>query len=140
MERTFVIFKPDAIKKEIVDDIILQIYQNDLKIDKIKEIDIDKTVLAQHYNHIVDKPFYKDIERYMTECPVYIAILSGNNAISKWRELMGSTNPLDAKPDTIRGRFGEVGDGNIYNVVHGSDSAESAEKEIKLWFGKESNE
>lgn len=95
-------------------------------------------LLKVHYSHLVDKPFFPDIRSYMMSGPVLIGVLSGPKVVKSWRNMMGATNPVDALPGTIRGDFamGAV-DGNIKNVVHGSDSVEAAQREIALWFGEE---
>lgn len=136
MEKTFAIFKPDCLAKNNVQNVIETILDNDLVITKLKKVTANSDLIKKHYEHIIDKPFYPKIEEYMTRGPVLIAILEGKNAIQKWRDLMGHTNPKLADKNSIRFKYGEVYGDTILNVVHGSDSKENAEKEIKLWFGE----
>ena len=135
MEKTFAIFKPDCLEKNLVQTVLDYIFNQGLTIEKLKRIKATPEQIKKHYHHIINEPFYDQIEKYMTDGPIYIAILSGDNAINNWRYLMGTTNPRTAQPASIRGRFGEVKNGCIYNVVHGSDSSENVKKEIEIWFG-----
>lgn len=141
IEKTFIIIKPEVLqnKKEcdkILGNVIKIILENGLLINKLKMTTATRNLVVSHYNHIVDKPFFKDILEHMTSGPIIIGILEGENAVKKWRELMGPTNPKDDfTGKTIRGRYGyNIGD-KMFNVVHGSDSLINAKKEIKLWFG-----
>ncbi len=135
MEKTFAIFKPDCLEKNLVQTVLYYIFNQGLTIEKLKRIKATSDQIQKHYHHIIDKPFYDQVEKYMTDGPIYIAILAGENAVNKWRYLMGATDPRTARPASIRGRFGEVKNGCIYNVVHGSDSIDNAKNEIKIWFG-----
>lgn len=141
IEQTFVIIKPEVLQDklhgdEILGDVIKIILENGLIIDKLKMTIATKPLVASHYSHIVDKPFFKDILEHMISGPIIIGILEGENAVEKWRNLMGPTNPKDdLTGKTIRGRHGYNVDDKIFNIVHGSDSVKNAKKEIKLWFG-----
>ena len=134
-ERTFMLFKPESIKNHNMQDIIIMILQSGLTITDLQFVHPTKELLRQHYYHLTDQPFYAEMENYLLKGPLVSAVLNGENAVIKWRNLMGATNPLEASEDTIRGQFGTVENGKIYNVVHGSDSVENAEREIKLWYG-----
>ena len=134
-ERTFMLFKPESIKNHNMQDIIVMILQSGLTISDLQLVEPTKELLRQHYCHIKDKPFYSQMEDYLLNGPLISAVLNGDNAVIKWRSLMGPTNPTEAPGNTIRGQFGFVENGTIYNVVHRSDSIENAEREIKLWYG-----
>ena len=94
--------------------------------------------MRKHYEDLVDRPFFPQIVDYMTSGPVVIGVISGNDVIQTWRTMMGATNPKDAVLGSIRGDFAQAPaeGGATFNVVHGSDSIESAEREIALWIGK----
>lgn len=129
IERTLAIIKPDGMKNAT--KIIEMIYKSGLKIETYDIRKIDSEILKEHYAHLIDKPFYYELEQYMTSTEVIIMILTGRNAVSKFRELMGPTDSLKAPKGTIRGEFGtDV----RYNAIHGSDSKENAEIEINRFF------
>ena len=99
---------------------------------------LDEERLKEHYAQLVDKPFFPSIAEFMMSGPSVIGIISGPGVIKSWRDMMGATNPGDAAPGTIRGDFATAPDGDmIPNIVHGSDSEESAAQEIKIWFGEQ---
>lgn len=129
LEQTLTIIKPDGIKN--IEKIIAMFYENDLKIIKYKIVKLDKEILKKHYAHILDKPYYKEIEEHMTSNHVVIMILEGFNAIKKLRDLMGVTDSRKANKNTIRGLFGTD---TTKNAIHGSDSIESANIEIERFF------
>lgn len=94
-------------------------------------------LVAQHYEHLTDKPFFPLLVQYMTSGPVIAGILEGPEVVKSWRDMMGATNPVNALPGTIRGDFATATvEGIVANVVHGSDSLEAAQREIALWLGK----
>lgn len=130
-EQTLAIIKPDGIKN--IEKIIDLIYKNDLKIKEYKLEKLNKEILKEHYAHLLDKPFYKQLEEYMTSGYVAIMILEGENAVEKLRNLMGPTDSKKADKNTIRGLYGTD---ITYNAIHGSDSIESANIEIKRFFKK----
>lgn len=130
-EQTLAIIKPDGIKN--IEKIIDLIYKNDLKIKEYKLEKLNKEILKEHYAHLLDKPFYKQLEEYMTSGYVAIMILEGENAIEKLRNLMGPTDSRKADKNTIRGLYGTD---ITYNAIHGSDSLESANIEIERFFKK----
>lgn len=131
IQRTLSIIKPDATSKNIIGKIIDRFEESGLKIIAGKLIHMDKEKAAGFYAEHDGKPFYPNLVEYMTSAPVFVQVLEGDNAVSKNRELMGATNPNDADPGTIRADFAETIDAN---AVHGSDSAESATREIAYFF------
>ena len=111
--------------------------QNDLVSGNGPTSGSDVTVNHLHYSQLVDKPFFPSISEFMMSGPAVIGIMSGPGVIKSWRDMMGATNPGDATPGTIRGDFATAPDGDmIPNIVHGSDSEESAAREIQIWFGE----
>jgi nucleoside-diphosphate kinase len=134
MEKSLIIIKPDGVKKRIIGEIISRFEKEDLIIEKLKMIKISRNLAEKHYNEHKDKEFFNMLIDYITSGPVVIMVISGDNAINRARELMGPTDSRIAKKGTIRGDFG---DDITANVIHGSDSKESAEREIKLFFDRE---
>lgn len=130
-QRTLSIIKPDATSKNIIGKIIDRFEENGLKVVAGKLIHMDETKAAGFYAEHDGKPFFSNLVEYMTSAPVFIQVLEGGNAILKNRELMGATNPSEAEPGTIRADFAETIDAN---AVHGSDSPESAAREISYFF------
>ncbi|MET3558983.1 nucleoside-diphosphate kinase [Streptococcus rupicaprae] len=138
MERTFFIIKPDGVARGLVGDVLKRIERRGFVIERLELRQASSDLLKEHYRDLVQKPFFPELEAYMTQGPLIAGVISGNRVISSWRTMMGATNPKDAQPGTIRGDFAQApGEtGGIYNVVHGSDSKESAEREIAIWFGE----
>lgn len=134
MDRTLVLLKPDSIERGLTGKIIGILESKGLKILNIKKIQLNEALLRQHYAHLVSKPFFKEILEYMTRSHVFAIILEGKDAVSKVRELCGATNPLEASEHSIRGMFGICKEENL---IHSSDSIESAEIEIKRFFEEE---
>ncbi len=131
MERTLILVKPDAIKRNAGGNILARFESNGLKIIGLKMLHIDKALAEKHYEMHVGKAFFKDLLAYITSTPVIAAVLEGDGAIEKARKIMGTTDPDKAAEGTIRKDFGL----NIQeNAVHGSDSPESAKREITLYF------
>ena len=131
MNKTFSIIKPDATKRNLTGAINKKIEENNLRIIAQKRIILSQELAAGFYEVHKDKPFFSDLIEYMTSGPVVIQVLEGNNAVEKYRNIMGSTNPNDAKVGTIRKDFAQ----NVQeNAVHGSDSNENAQKEIAFFF------
>ena len=128
-ERTLAIIKPDGMKN--IDKIIEMIYNNDLKITNYQVKLLEVELLNEHYAHVIDRPFYPELVAYMTSGEVAIMVLEGDNAVSKFRTLMGPTDSAQAEKGTIRGEFGTD---KTFNAVHGSDSVENAEIEINRFF------
>jgi len=134
MERTFVMIKPDGIQRCLVGEIISRIEKKGLKIVAMKMMKIDMDLAKRHYEEHREKPFFEKLVNYVTSGPVVAMVVEGKNAIKVVRTLVGATNPAEATPGTIRGDFGmEIG----RNIIHASDSEESAEREISLFFKPE---
>ena len=131
VEQTLSIIKPDAVERNLVDDIKAIFAKNNLKILDSKKIHINKEEAADFYKVHQSKPFYNDLCAYLSSGPIFVMILEGNGAIALNRKLMGATNPKDAEPNTIRKLYGISID---KNSVHGSDSVENANKEINFFF------
>ena len=131
IERTLSIIKPDATSKNIIGKIIDRFEGNGLKVVAGKLIHMDQAKAAGFYAEHEGKPFFPNLVEYMTSAPVFVQVLEGDNAVLKNRELMGATNPSEADPGTIRADFAETIDAN---AVHGSDSTDSAKREISYFF------
>jgi len=129
--RTFSIIKPDAVSKNVVGKIISRFEENGLHLVAGKLIQLDDEMASGFYAEHDGKPFFNDLKKFMTSGPVFVQVLEGENAIQKNRDLMGSTNPQEADPGTIRADFAKSIDAN---AVHGSDSEISAEREINYFF------
>ena len=130
-EQTLSIIKPDAVERNLAEDIKNIFLKNNLKIKEKKKIHITKDEAAEFYKVHQSKPFYNDLCAYLSSGPIVVLVLEGKNAVLANRELMGATNPKDAKEKTIRKLYGISID---KNSVHGSDSVENAKKEIKFFF------
>ena len=131
VEQTLSIIKPDAVERNLSDEIKEIFIKNNLIIKESKKIHITKDEAAEFYKVHQSKPFYNDLCAYLSSGPIVVMILEGKNAVFSNRKLMGSTNPKDAEDDTIRKMFGISID---KNSVHGSDSVENAKKEIEFFF------
>ena len=132
IQRTLSIIKPDAVAKNVIGEIISRFETNDLKIIAAKLITLSDSEAGGFYAEHEGKPFYNDLIAFMTSGPVFIQVLEGEDAIAKNRELMGNTDPSKADAGTIRADFAQTIDAN---AVHGSDSPESAKREIDYFFG-----
>ncbi len=132
MERTYVMLKPDAVKRKLVGEIISRIEKKGYNIVEMKTMYLNEALLKEHYAHLADKPFFPEIVQFMTSGPVIGMIVEGNDAVAGIRRLMGPTNWQEASPGTIRGDFAN---NMTENLIHGSDSVENAEIEIKRFFG-----
>ncbi len=131
MEQTFVIIKPDAVQRALIGEIILRLEKRGLKLIAAKFIQVDKDLAEKHYAIHLGKPFYKGLVKYIGMTPVLAMIWEGENAVAAVRQTMGSTNPLDAAPGTVRH---DLSSKISRNLTHASDSIETAKKEIALWF------
>ena len=131
IEQTLSIIKPDAVERNLIEDIKKIFITNNLKILNSKKIYISKEEAAEFYKVHQAKPFYNDLCAYLSSGPIFVMIIEGNDAVSLNRKLMGATNPKDAEPNTIRKLFGISID---KNSVHGSDSVENAKIEIDFFF------
>ena len=131
IEQTLSIIRPDAVERNLIDQIKSIFEKNNLKINESKKIHISKDEAAEFYKVHQSKPFYSDLCEYLSSGPIVVMILEGENAILANRKIMGATNPKDADPETIRKIYGISID---KNSVHGSDSQENAKKEIEFFF------
>ena len=134
MERTFVAIKPDAVKRGLIGRIIRKIEDKGYKIVGLKMLQVDRELAAKHYAEHVGKPFYEGLVRFITSGPIIAMVLQGENTVKGARQLMGSTQPNDAETGTLRADFAQTME---FNVVHGSDSVESAQREIDIYFKPE---
>ena len=134
MEKTFVMLKPDAIQRSLAGEIISRLEKRGLKLVALKMLLIDRGLAEQHYGEHKGKPFFDDLVYFITSGPVIAMIWEGKQAVQVVRKMMGSTDPQEAMPGTIRGDYG-LFTGN--NIIHGSDSPESARREISLFFSED---
>lgn len=131
MEKTLSIIKPDAVKKGVIGKILDRFESNGLRIAAMKKVQLSKEQAENFYAVYKERPFFKDLVEFMISGPVVVSILEGEGAVLKNRDLMGATNPKEAKAGTIRADFAESIDAN---AVHGSDSLENAKIEIEFFF------
>ena len=130
-ERTFVMIKPDAHGRRLSGEVLARFERRGFTLRGLKLLRVSRDQAAQHYAEHEGKPFYPDLVDFITSGPVVAMVLEGPAAVSTVRTMMGATNPLDSAPGTIRGDYAlEIGE----NVVHGSDSPESAERELAIYF------
>ncbi len=123
--------KPDGVERGLVGEVISRLERAGFRLEKIRMLRIDGQLADRHYAEHVDKPFYPDLRKFITRGPVVAMQWSGDGVIMSCRSLMGPTDPADAPPGTIRGDYGLA---ITENVVHGSDSAESADRELRIYF------
>jgi nucleoside-diphosphate kinase len=123
--------KPDGVRRGLVGEVISRLERKGMTLDKMRMLTIDDDLASRHYAEHVDKPFYADLAAFITSGPVVAMQWSGESAVVVARTLMGTTNPAEAAPGTIRGDFGMI---ITENIVHGSDSPASAERELGLYF------
>lgn len=133
IEKTYTMIKPDGVANKHIGQIISRFENAGLTIERMELSKVTKKQAVANYAEHKGKPFYDKLIAYVTSGPVVKMVVSGEGAVSKVRQLMGATNPKEAAPGTIRGDFGLVMD---ENVIHGSDSKESAKREISIFFGK----
>ncbi|OQR79246.1 nucleoside diphosphate kinase B-like [Tropilaelaps mercedesae] len=130
-ERSFIMVKPDGVQRGLVGDIISRFEKRGYKLVAMKIMQASKLLLEKHYAELDGKPFFKGLVEYMASGPVVPMVWEGHDIVNTGRKMIGATNPLQSEPGTIRGDYCiQVG----RNVIHGSDSIASAEKEINLWF------
>ena len=134
MDRTLVIFKPDCVQRRLVGEILQRFEAKWLRIAALKLIQVDRALGEKHYAEHHGKPFFGGLIDFITGGPVVVGVLQGNEAITVVRTMLGATNGTAAAPGTVRGDF-SISKQN--NLIHGSDSPESADREIALWFKKE---
>ena len=131
MEETLVLIKPDGVKRQICGEILTRYERKGLIIKAMKLLQTPKELAQEHYAEHKDKPFFGELVDFITSGPVLAFVLAGKNAVASVRTINGATNPVDATPGSIRGDYALTMDSN---VVHASDSVDSAAREIHLWF------
>jgi nucleoside-diphosphate kinase len=131
-ERTLVLIKPDAVRRALAGEILRRFERRGLEIREARLLTVDPALAEEHYAEHAEKPFYGELVEFITSGPTLALVLEGEGAIATVRTTMGATNPADAGPGTIRG---DLALSMPDNLVHGSDSPESAAREITLWFG-----
>ncbi|TRZ37734.1 nucleoside-diphosphate kinase [Niallia circulans] len=134
MEKTFLMVKPDGVQRNLIGKIVERFESKGFQLVGAKLMVVSQDLAKQHYQEHVDKPFFMELVDFITSGPVFAMVWSGEDVVTKARAMMGKTNPLDAAPGTIRGDFGVV---MRKNVIHGSDSVDSAAREIGLFFNEE---
>ena len=130
-ERTLVLIKPDGVARNLIGEVLSRIERKGLTIIVLELRTLDRATAEAHYAEHAAKPFFADLVDFITSGPLIAAVVEGPDAIVAWRAMMGATNPVTAAPGTIRG---DLSASFTENLVHGSDSAESAEREIGIWF------
>ena len=134
VERTLVLIKPDAVRRGLAGDILRRFEQRGLEIREARLLTVERALAEEHYAEHAEKPFFGELVEFITSAPTLALALEGESAISVVRTTMGATNPTDSAPGTIRG---DLALAMPDNLVHGSDSPDSAQRELELWFGDE---
>ena len=134
VERTLVLIKPDAVQRGLAGDILARFERRGLQMREARLVQADRALAEQHYAEHAEKPFFGELVEFITSAPTLALALEGESAITVVRTTMGATNPADSAPGTIRG---DLALAMPDNLVHGSDSPESAERELGLWFADE---
>jgi len=132
VERTLVLIKPDAVQRALAGEILSRLERRGLQIVDAKLLTVDRVLAEEHYAEHAEKPFFGDLVEFITSAPTLALVIEGEGAIAVVRTTIGATNPADSTPGTIRG---DLALSMPDNLVHGSDSPESAQREIALWFG-----
>jgi nucleoside-diphosphate kinase len=132
IENTYVMVKPDGVARGLVGEVVSRLERKGLTLENMRMLTISEEMAGRHYAEHADKPFFDELVEFITSGPVVATEWSGESAVSVARTLMGGTNPAEATPGTIRGDFGIV---ITHNIVHGSDSVASAERELTIFFG-----
>ncbi len=131
MSRTLILIKPDAFERNLTGEILARFERKGLRIVAMRLLQADEDIANRHYAEHAEKPFFGELVSFITGGPLVALILEGHEAVAAARQLIGATNPIEAAPGSLRGDFGlEV----TFNLVHGSDSDESAQREIAIWF------
>jgi len=131
-ESTLLIVKPDGVRRGLVGEVLGRLERKGFRIAELKLMNISRETAEQHYGEHREKPFFGELVDFITSGPVVVARIEGEQAVASMRTIMGPTDPIAAPPGTVRGDYGTIiGE----NIVHGSDSLESAERELKLFFG-----
>ena len=131
-ERTLVLIKPDAMQRKVAGEILARLERRGLDVVGAKLVQVGRELAERHYAEHAEKPFFGELVEFITSAPTLALVLEGPSAISVVRTTMGATNPVSAAPGTIRG---DLALAMPDNLVHGSDSPESAQRELELWFG-----
>ena len=135
VERTLILVKPDGVRRNLIGEVVRRVEAKGYTIAALKMVQPDRSILAAHYAEHEGKPFYEPLVEFMMSGPVVAIIAEGNRVIEGFRKLAGTTDPTVAEPGTIRGDLArDQGTKVVQNIVHGSDSAESAAREIGIWF------
>jgi nucleoside-diphosphate kinase len=132
IENTYVMVKPDGVARGLVGEVVSRFERKGLTLENMRMLTITEDLAGRHYAEHTEKPFFGELVEFITSGPVVAMEWSGESAVAVSRTLMGGTNPAEAAPGTIRGDFGVV---ITHNLVHGSDSVESAERELTIFFG-----
>jgi nucleoside-diphosphate kinase len=130
--KTLILIKPDAFERGLTGEILARFERKGLRITELRLLHAHEEIAHRHYDEHTEKPFFGELVSFITGGPLVAAVLEGHEAVTAARQVIGATNPVEAAPGSIRGDYGlEV----TYNLVHGSDSDASAEREIAIWFG-----
>jgi nucleoside-diphosphate kinase len=129
---TLILIKPDAFQRGLTGEVLTRFERKGLRIVALQQLRINEEFAGRHYAEHAEKPFFAELVEFITGGPLVAAVLEGHEAVAAARQVIGATNPLEAVAGSIRGEFAV---GVTFNLVHGSDSDESAEREIALWFG-----
>ena len=132
-QRTLVLVKPDGVERGLVGEVLSRAERRGYRIAALRMLTLERAIAEEHYGEHTGKPFFDGLVEFITSGPLVAAVLEGPDVVAAWRTAMGATNPVVAAPGTIRGDLASV---MQQNVVHGSDSPESAEREIALFFGE----
>jgi nucleoside-diphosphate kinase len=134
-EQTLILVKPDGVKRGLVGEVIARVERKGYKVTNLKMLSVDRALLAKHYAEHYGKPFYEPLLEFMMSGPIVAMVAEGERVIEGFRKLAGTTDPTTAEPGTIRGDLArDMGTKVVQNIVHGSDSPESAAREIKIFF------
>ena len=129
--RTLVLIKPDAFERGLTGEVLARFERKGLRLVALKLLEVDEALANVHYAEHIEKPFFGELVAFITRGPLVAAVMEGHEAVAAARQVIGATDPIEAAPGSIRGDFAlEV----TFNMVHGSDSDESAEREIGIWF------
>jgi len=135
-QQTLILVKPDGVKRGLVGEVIARVERKGYKVSNLKMLNADRALLAKHYAEHEGKPFYEPLIEFMMSGPIVAMVAEGERVIEGFRKLAGTTDPTTAEPGTIRGDLArDMGTKVVQNTVHGSDSPESADREIKIFFG-----
>jgi nucleoside-diphosphate kinase len=132
VQQTLVIVKPDGVRRRLVGEVVRRIEAKGFDVGDVKLMTIDEGLAHEHYAEHVDKPFFSELVDFITSGPVVVMVVEGPDVVAGVRQIMGATNPMEAAPGSLRGDYCTA---ITENLVHGSDSPESAEREVKLFFG-----